>query len=434
MSFSDFKLNPQLLRAVADAGFEVPTPVQREVIPQALAGHDVLGIAPTGTGKTAAFVLPLLMRLKYASGEHPRALILGPTRELVIQLNEHVRALNGHTALRHTALYGGTGFKQQTDALQAGLDLIVATPGRLMDHYHRGDLVLKELEVMVLDEADKIMDMGFMPQIRKILEIIPRKRQNLLFSATMPAKVERLSAEFLEFPTRVEVAPQATVTETIEQRAYATPNLATKVQMLDWLLRDEAARRVFVFAKTRETANVIYQHLWEHLRGDVRVIHGNKDQNARLNAMRAFREGEVRVLVATDVAARGIDVREVSHVVNFDVPMVYEDYVHRVGRTGRAELAGTSLTLVNPADEYHLKKIERIIRTPVPRHPLPEGIQVPKTPTAEKQEQAREIDRQRRRDDPSYQGAFHEKKKKPARPPKEKTRRPKPKGGRKRRR
>ena len=419
MSFSDFKLNPQLLRAVADAGFDVPTPVQRQVIPLALAGHDVLAVAPTGTGKTAAFALPLLMRLTYARGQHPRGLILAPTRELALQINQHVAALAAHLDLRHATLYGGTGFKTQTEALQTGLDLVVATPGRLMEHYLRGNLVLKELEVLVLDEADKMMDMGFMPQIRRLLEVIPRKRQNMLFSATMPDRVERLSGEFLDFPTRVEVTPSATVVDTIEQRAYVTPNRDTKLNLLTWLLRNETSAdggppRVFVFAKTRQTANLIYEHLRRLLGDELRVIHANKDQNARLNAMEAFRNGEARVLVATDVAARGIDVRNVSHVVNFDAPVVYEDYVHRVGRTGRAEQTGISLTFVAPPDAYHLEKIEQMIRQVVPRVELPEAVEVTKTPFVEQQTQDREIDAQRRRDDPAFKGAFHEKKRRPA--------------------
>jgi ATP-dependent RNA helicase RhlE len=415
MNFEDFNLNRQLLNAIADAGYEVPSPIQEQAIPLVLEGHDVLGIAQTGTGKTAAYVLPLLMRIKYAQGMHPRALILAPTRELVMQIGKALGELAKYTDLRHIAIYGGLGPKTQIEALQKGVDIVVATPGRFLDLYLRGEIVVKQLTTLVMDEADKMMDMGFMPQINRILEVIPRKRQNLLFSATFPEKVERLSENFLEGPIRVEVTPQATTAARVDQIIYEVPNFRTKINLLELLVQDATVfERGMVFVRSRENAENIYKFLKRKVvtEDEVRVIHANKGQNTRINAMEAFKEGKVRILIATDVAARGIDVTQVSHVVNFDVPLIYEDYVHRIGRTGRANQEGNAITFVTIADDYHIAKIEKIIRMTIPRQPLPEALEVPETPFEEQQALLRELDEQRRKDDPTFKGAFHEKKNK----------------------
>lgn len=411
-SFDDFALNRQLLNAIADAGYTTPTPIQQKTIPLILGNHDVLGIAQTGTGKTAAYVLPLLMKVKYAQGKNPRALILAPTRELVMQIDEAIAQLAKYTDLRHIALYGGLGPKTQIAALDAGIDIIVATPGRFMDLYLTESIVTKELKTMILDEADKMMDMGFMPQIRKILEVIPRKRQNLLFSATFPEKVERLSAEFLEAPVRVEVTPQATAAEMVTQTLYEVPNFRTKISLLEELVEREAFERGIVFTRSKTTAENVYKFLQRKVveEGQVRVIHANKGQNTRINSMEAFKEGSVKILVATDVAARGIDVAEVSHVINFDVPLIYEDYVHRIGRTGRANRSGQAITFMTPPEAYHIQKIEKIIRMPIPREALPANVEVTETPFDEQQAMLREIDEQRKKEDPTFKGAFHEKK------------------------
>ncbi len=409
-SFDAFKLNRQLLDAVGEAGYTQPTPIQEKAIPLALGGHDVLGIAQTGTGKTAAYLLPLLMKIKYAQGMHIRGLILAPTRELVMQIEEMAHRLAKNTDLRLVSLYGGLGPKTQIEQIEAGVDLVIATPGRFLDLYKKGVLFTKEIKTMVLDEADKMMDMGFMPQIRAILEIIPVKRQNLLFSATFSDRVERLASEFLEFPERVEVTPSATTAETIGQVKFHVPNIKTKINLLAFLLEAEEIKRAIIFTRSRKNAEQVFSFLDRKHMGEIRVIHANKGQNTRINAMDDFKSGDVRVLVATDVASRGLDVSMVSHVINFDVPLIYEDYVHRIGRTGRAEQEGKAITFINPAEEYHFERIEDLIRMKVEVMEIPATVDIPETPFAEKQIYARELDRLMQRDNPDYKGAFHEKK------------------------
>lgn len=409
-NFSDFKLNKQILNAIEEAGYASPTPIQKKAIPLALAGHDVMGIAQTGTGKTASFVLPLLMKLKYAQGQDPRALILAPTRELALQINENIKKYSTYVDLRFTAIYGGTGMKIQEEKLSEGIDILVATPGRFMDLYRKRAFGTKQIKTLVIDEADKMMDMGFMPQIRQILEIIPVKRQNLLFSATMSAIVENLSAEFLEFPEKVEVTPQSSTVDTITQSLYLIPNFKSKINMLDYLLAKEELTRVIIFVKTKANADNIFKFIDRKITKSVRVIHGNKAQNTRLNSIDAFKNGDIKILVATDVAARGLDVSMVSHVINFDVPLIYEDYVHRIGRTGRAENTGIAITFANQAEEYHVKQIEKLIDKKVTVEPVPLEVEIEKTPFVEQQEQLREIDFRKKKLDPSYKGAFHDKK------------------------
>ena len=410
IGFDQFKLNKQLLQAVSEAGYAVPTPIQIKVIPLVSAGHDVLGIAQTGTGKTASFVLPLLMKVKYAQGDFPRALILGPTRELVSQLHAEFVRLSRYTDIRSTVIYGGKGPKEQIEALEQGADILVATPGRFLDLYSRGFIQVKQLKTLVLDEADKMMDMGFMPQIRRILEVIPVKRQNLLFSATMPENVIKLTEEFLEFPEVAEVSPSATTAETVDQYAYFLPNFKTKVNLLHHLLKDTSKfNRVIVFVRTKKVADNIYKYLVRSTEGEIRVIHSNKGQNTRMNSLTAFKDGQIRVLVSTDVAARGIDITMVSHVINFEVPVIYEDYVHRIGRTGRAKNAGIAVTFYDPGEEYHLRKIEQLINQKIETRKVPESVEIAATGKEEQQSFNRKLDAQRRKEDPEYKGAFHSK-------------------------
>ncbi|MFM8913810.1 MAG: DEAD/DEAH box helicase [Flammeovirgaceae bacterium] len=410
MQWQEFKLNKQLLDAVADAGFSEPTEVQEKCIPSIMGGAQIIGIAQTGTGKTAAYLLPILMKTKFAQGQEPRVLILVPTKELVVQVASHTAALAKYTGLRIASIYGGIGPKTQIENIQKGVDILIATPGRFMELYLRKEIVTKQIKTLVLDEADRMMDMGFMPQLRKIFEVIPSKRQNLLFSATYPAKVERLAEEFIEFPLRVEITPQATVAKKVEQELYHIPNLRTKINFLEKLLADTDFSRVMIFTRTKEVADNIFKYLDRKGLGPVKVVHSNKGQNTRINSMNEFKDGQLRVLVATDVASRGIDVVNVSHVINFDVPIVYEDYVHRIGRTGRAFQSGKAITFATKAETYHIKQIEKIIREKIPVKELPADVEIAETPFEENQDMAREIDRQRKREDPEYKGAFHERK------------------------
>lgn len=410
-TFQQFGFNKQLLEAIFDAGYTEPTPIQVNAFPAILGGQDVMGIAQTGTGKTAAFVLPILRMLNYAQGDHARALILVPTRELGLQIGEHIELLAKNLDLRTVVLYGGVGPKNQIAALEAGVDLIVSTPGRFLDLYLEGHIVTKSICHLVMDEADKMMDMGFISKLHRILEVVPRKRQNLLFSATMSDLVHRISGDFLEFPVVLKVSEQATPAETVDQLLYHVPNHKTKINLLKYLFDQEEIERAIVFCRTRVAADQIFNYL-ERTYGpdDVRVIHANKGQNTRINSINAFKAGEVRILVATDVAARGLDVSDVSHVINFDVPIVIEDYVHRIGRTGRAMNNGDALTFCNPAEAYLVRAIEKLIRQPIPVAKLPDRVFVEVTGFKEKQEMDRAIDNQKKKDNPDFKGAFHEKK------------------------
>ena len=412
VTFEEFNFNRQILNAIADAGYTEATPIQQKAIPPILNGQDVMGIAQTGTGKTAAYVLPIIMRLKYAQGDNPRALIISPTRELAMQIEENVKTFAANTDLRVVVLYGGLGPKTQIEQINKGVDIIVATPGRFMDIYLAGHIVTKTLQVLVLDEADKMMDMGFMPQINRILEVVPVKRQNLLFSATMSDKIHELSNNFLEYPTVIEVTPQATPAQTVNQHLYHVPNNKTKINLLKKLLDQEGdITKLIIFCKTRVAAEDVYKFLLRKFgEKEVKVLHANKGQNTRINSINAFKNDEVKILVATDVASRGIDVSDVSHVINFDVPVVIEDYVHRIGRTGRALQSGEAITFCGPAEEYYLKKIEKLIKQTIPVSSIPDDVFIEETGYDERQEQNKEIDMQKRKDDPDFKGAFHEKK------------------------
>jgi ATP-dependent RNA helicase RhlE len=410
-TFEQFKLNRQLLDAVRDAGFNTPTEIQKKSIPIILGGQEVIGIAQTGTGKTAAYLLPILMKIKYAQGTEPRVVILVPTKELTLQIADHARQLAKYTDLRILPIYGGVGIKPQIEEIEKGVDILVATPGRFVEIYSKGDLPIKQIKTMVLDEADRMMDMGFMFQVRKIIGVLPRKRQNLLFSATFSAKVEELSADFLEFPIKIEITPQATTAKQVEQELYHVPNLKTKINFIEYLLKNtEEFNRVMIFARTKTNADNVFKYIDRKNLGPVKVVHSNKSQNTRINSVNEFKEGGLRVLVSTDVTSRGIDVTDVSHVINFDVPTLYEDYVHRIGRTGRAFQNGKAITLATEAEAYHIQKIEKLIRQRIPIKRLPAEVEVAETSFEEKQEMAREIDNQKRREDPEFKGAFHDKK------------------------
>ncbi len=409
-TWEDLKLSKPLINAALEFGFSHPTIIQARCIPLILAGQKVICIGQTGTGKTAAYLLPILSKLKYFQPTAPRALVLAPTKELVIQIANHARALAQFTDLKIVDLFGGVGPKQQIDLLEHGTDLIVSTPGRFLEIYLKGALKSRFIKMLVIDEADRMMDMNFMPQLRKIFEVLPSRRQDLLVSATYPPKVEKMTSEFIDFPVKVEVTPQSTASSLVEQLIYYTPNFNFKLRLLQHLFTNPEFNRVMIFARTKEAVKNLAQYLDRIKVGSIRVIHSNKGQNSRINALKEFKAGGVRILITTDVSARGIDVLKVSHVINFDVPVIYEDYVHRIGRTGRALETGVAITLVTPADVYHIAKIEKIIHEEILVSNLPDNIVTQETPYEESQKMAREIDKQKRREDPSFQGAFHERK------------------------
>ncbi len=410
-TFDKFGIGKSILKALDEIGFVEPTPVQELAIPAIKSGQDVLGIAQTGTGKTAAYLIPILMKLVKAEGVDPRALILVPTRELAIQVGEDLEELTQYTNLRSAAVFGGIGWTKHAELVEPGVDIVVATPGRLWDLYKVGALRFKKIKTLVIDEADRMLDMGFLPQLNQLFEVIPAKRQNLLFSATFSDNVEAISHEFLTFPTRVEVAPSATTADKVEQYFYRLPNFRSKLNLINYLLTSkEEYSRVLIFCATKENAELVFKVLDRKVEGEVRVLHSNKAQNSRINAIQAFKEGSVRVLISTDVSARGIDVSMISHVINFDIPTHYEDYVHRVGRTARANNHGVAISFLKPDEELHLVNIEELIRMELVELPVPEEVELVESSRSEMQEIARELDRQKKAENPHFKGAFHEKK------------------------
>lgn len=366
-SFSELGLAEPIQHALNDKKYVTPTPIQARAIPELLAGKDMLGIAQTGTGKTAAFALPILHQLSQkprnssnSNQRGARALILAPTRELAIQISEEFRAYGKHLHLRQTVIFGGVSQKAQVNALYRGVDIIIATPGRLLDLMNQRRLGLEAIEFLVLDEADRMLDMGFVRDVRKIIAAMPKTRQSLMFSATMPREIAHLSNEILTNPVRVEVTPQATPIERIAQSVYHV-DAGSKGTLLTDMLSDPALSRVIVFARTKHRANRVAEHLGK-CGVDAEAIHGNKSQGARQRALKRFRDGHARVLVATDIAARGIDVDGITHVINFELPNEPESYVHRIGRTARAGAKGIALSFCEPAERSYLRGIERLIQ------------------------------------------------------------------------
>jgi len=368
MTFSNLNLNEALLRAVRDAGYTTPTPIQEQAIPHVLAAGDLMGCAQTGTGKTAAFALPILQRLSEKpapSGRHTiRALVLSPTRELAAQIADSFANYGKHLKLKHLVIYGGVGQNPQVQGLQRRPDILIATPGRLLDLMGQGFVKLSAVEIFVLDEADRMLDMGFFPDVKRVIAWLPAERQNLMFSATMPDAIQELAGSILRDPAYVEVTPRATTVEKIAQSLYYV-NKKDKRALLVHLLEDAAIRRVLVFTRTKHGANKLAEQLNETgIRTD--AIHGNKSQSARERALYDFKSGRIRVLVATDIAARGIDVDNVTHVINYDLPVEPESYVHRIGRTARAGASGAAFSFCDAEERGFLRDIERLIRLTVP--------------------------------------------------------------------
>lgn len=367
MTFESLGLSPALLRALTEQNYSTPTPIQAEAIPLALAGHDLLGGAQTGTGKTAAFGLPLLNRLSKQTAANgfrrPRALILVPTRELAVQVTESLRGYGKHLRISTAAIFGGAGMGPQVEMFRRGVDVLVATPGRLIDHMERGTAKLDSIEILVLDEADRMLDMGFLPAMKRILAKLPRERQTMLFSATFESQLKQLALEFMREPKQVQVAAQNTIAETIAHRAHVV-DVARKRDLLVDILSKRHTDRVIVFGRTKHGCNRLAEQLEESGLSAV-AIHGNKSQAQRQKALRDFKAGKARVLVATDVAARGLDIPDLPLVINYDLPMVAEDYIHRIGRTGRNGASGEALSFVAPEEGGLLRQIQRMLKADV---------------------------------------------------------------------
>ncbi len=369
MTFEELGLSEKVLKAVADAGFKEPTEIQKGAIPPALAAQDVLGLAQTGSGKTAAFALPMLTRLERgrARARMPRTLILEPTRELAAQVHEAFEKLGKYHKLKIALLIGGVSFDEQSRIIDRGADVLIATPGRLLDHFERGKLLLTGVEVLVIDEADRMLDMGFIPDIEKIVKLLPFTRQTLFFSATMPPEIQRLTEQFLHLPVVVEAQPPSSTAETIDQKLVFAPqdDKAKREKLREVIDRQENIRNAIIFANRKKTVEILMKSLRKH-GYNAGALHGDMDQYARLETLEAFRDNRITFLVASDVAARGLDIPEVSHVINYDAPVSPEDYVHRIGRTGRAGREGVAVTLVTPEDFKVIAAIEKLIGKEIP--------------------------------------------------------------------
>lgn len=399
--FTDLLLGPKVLKAIEESGYETPTPIQAGAIPPALEGRDVLGIAQTGTGKTAAFVLPMISKLARgrARARMPRSLVLAPTRELAAQVAENFDTYSTHLKLTKALLIGGVSFKEQDILIDRGVDVLIATPGRLLDHFERGKLLLTGVQIMVVDEADRMLDMGFIPDIEKIFSLTPFTRQTLFFSATMAPEIERITNTFLSNPVRVEVARQATASETIEQsvvhyRASRKENQSKEKRDLLRAMIDaegDACSNAIVFCNRKTDVDIVAKSLKKN-GYDAAPIHGDLEQSKRTEVLQGFRDGKLRFLCASDVAARGLDIPNVSHVFNYDVPSHAEDYVHRIGRTGRAGRTGKALMICLPGDEKNLAGIEALIKTTIPRAESPVAT-TPAAPDAEAEAPVKKVSR-----------------------------------------
>jgi ATP-dependent RNA helicase RhlE len=375
MKFEELNLIEPLVRALRAEGYSTPTPIQAQAIPQVLGGRDVLGCAQTGTGKTAAFALPILQRLAgQPRGRNIRVLVLAPTRELASQIADSFGAYGRHLHFRTCVVFGGVGQHAQTNALRRGVDILVATPGRLLDLMGQGFVRFEALETLVLDEADRMLDMGFIHDVRRVIEALPKKRQTLFFSATMPREIVELARNILTDPVRVEVTPQATTVEAIDQSVYFVET-QQKRALLEHVLRDPRVTRALVFTRTKHGANRVARGL-ERAKLRAEAIHGNKSQSARERALGNFKSGHTRVLVATDIAARGIDVESISHVINYDLPNIPDSYVHRIGRTARAGASGVAISFCGAEERAYLRDIQKLIRSEIPvvrEHPYAAG-------------------------------------------------------------
>ena len=386
MTFEDLNLGRPLMNALGDLGYTTPTPIQREVYSTILAGKDVVGIAQTGTGKTFAYILPVLRHLKYSEQKHPRILVLVPTRELVVQVMGEIEKLSTYINVRIKGAYGGTNINTQKQNVYDGCDILVATPGRLLDLALSSVLRLKHIQKLIIDEVDEMLNLGFRTQLTNLLDILPERRQNLLFSATMTTDIDAVIDAFFNTPEKFTIVPQGTPLDNIEQRIYRVPNFYTKIDLLEHLLAtDETMTKVLIFAESKRLVDRLEEKIAENHPNQIGVIHSNKSQNYRLRSIERFQNNAHKILVATDLIARGIDFEDVTHVINFDTPDFAENYLHRIGRTGRAEAKGVSIIFTNEVEEEYQAAIEALMNYKIPQFDLPEGVEISTIFTPEEQ-------------------------------------------------
>ncbi len=379
MTFEEFNLTKPLLNAINDAGYTIPTTIQSKAFSVIMSGKDVLGIAQTGTGKTVAYLLPSIKLWKYDKEKLPQILILVPTRELVVQVEIEANKLIKYTNATAVGIYGGVNIKPQVAIVRKGMDILVATPGRLLDLVLNGAISLKSVKRLVIDEFDEMLNLGFRTQLVRVLDLLPKKRQNLMFSATVTEDIEELVHTFFNYPEKIEAARTGTPLENINQTGYIVPNFNTKVNLLAYLLKNNnTMNKVVVFTGTKQLADQLYTRLVKEFSSNVSVIHSNKSQPQRFDAVNKFQSGEIRILIATDVIARGIDIAEVSHVINFDTPEIPEDYIHRIGRTGRADKNGDAIIFINKKEKPYQTKIQKLMKQKIPMTILPDEVEVSK--------------------------------------------------------
>lgn len=377
MTFQDLNLNAPLLKALDEMGFVHPTTIQQKAFSVIMSGKDVCGIAQTGTGKTYAYLLPCLRQLEFSKDRVPQMLVIVPTRELVAQVVEAAIKLTAHRSLVVTGVYGGVNMKPQTIAVENGVDILVATPGRLYDLILNGALKTKSIKKLVIDEADEMLNLGFRSQLKNIMDLLPQRRQNLMFSATITEEVEQIIEEFFDMPVRIEAAPAGTPLENINQMAYEVPNFYTKVDLLELLLAEqEDFSKVLVFTATKKLADELYEQMQDRFPEQVGVIHSNKEQAHRFNTVKQFKDGTYRFIIATDIVARGIDIAEVTHVINFDLPEVPENYIHRIGRTGRADKKGIAISFITEREKEYQQRIESLMKYEIPMRSLPDHLEI----------------------------------------------------------
>lgn len=410
MTFDDINLNGPLRNALADMGFTASTTIQHRAFPVVMSGRNVVGVAQTGTGKTIAYLLPLLRMLEFSKKNDPRILIIVPTRELVVQVVEEIGKLTTYMTVRTGGVYGGTNINTQKQVVLDGLDVLVGTPGRVLDLAFAGFLKLKNVQKLVIDEVDEMLDLGFRPQLQSIFDLLPERRQNLMFSATLSAEVVRLIGDEFYEPVYVEAAPPATPLDRIGQRLYRVPNFHSKANLLTHLLADRAMTRVLVFVSSKRLADTLFDIMAERFPDKVGVIHSNKSQNYRFGALRAFASGTHRILIATDLVSRGLDIADVSHVVSFDMPEDATEFIHRIGRTGRADREGVALAFATEQEEENLMAVQRLMQREIPEFPFPEEVEISEQLIEDERPAVPGIRYTQSDALAQSQGAFHEKK------------------------